>query len=99
MDLAGVEHEGRLRVAVRTADPQTGPSQREGYTTIDGHPALRRFEGTDRYRETLSVWGVNGLVVTVEVSAHPRARDRFAPDGAAGIVRRLEVTADETRWR
>jgi hypothetical protein len=39
MDLAGVEHDGRLRVAVSTPDPRAdSPSQREGYTTVDGHP-------------------------------------------------------------
>jgi hypothetical protein len=100
MELIGIDHDGRLRVEVSTPNPQAdSPSQREGYTTIDGHPAVRTVHGTEGDLERLLVWDINGLVVGVEVSAPPWAREHFAPDGAVGVLRRLEVTADESQWR
>jgi hypothetical protein len=70
----------------------------DGYTTVDGLPATRSVYGTNRHIERLTVWGVGGMKVSVSVIGEPPVRDRFAPDGAAGVLRRLAIVDDPARW-
>jgi hypothetical protein len=97
--LRGADYDGRVEITVAALDgqvPRAGHT--DGYTTVDGLPARRLVYGPNGYHELLRVWGVGGMKVTVSVYGERPVRDRFAPDGAAGVVRRLAVVDDPARW-
>ncbi len=98
LDLRGADYDGRVEIAVAPLDGQEPASYSEGYTTVDGLPARRSINGPNGHIERLTVWGYGGMQVSVAVFGEPPVRDRFAPDGAAGVLRRLAVVDDPARW-
>jgi hypothetical protein len=96
--LRGVDHDGRLEVGIRTPDTYPGTGGDPRYTTVDGRPAFHHIQGPDRYHDELSVWGVNGMQVNLDVYGAADERRQFAPDGAIGLLRELTVIPDPSRW-
>jgi len=65
-------------------------------TTVDGHAARQQFDPpAEPYHEMLRLFDVDGLLVTINVFG-VEVRNLLAPDGAAGLFRRLVLSPD---WR
>ena len=113
LSLRGADHDGVARVDVHVSTPDPNgqlprPHHTTGYTTVDGHPAVRWFSGPngdfgpvdkpEADTERLTVFGVGGMTVSVAVQGVPTLRNRFAPHGAAGVFGRLTVVDDPAHW-
>ena len=99
LHLRGADYDGRVEIAVSALDDHVPRANHTvGYTTVDGLPATRSINGPNGHIERLTVWGYGGMKVSVSAFGEPPVRDQFAPDGAAGVLRRLAVVDDPARW-